>query len=110
MISTRRDRVVVFRVSQDEYRSLKDASDRCGALSISEFTRSELMDRVQAGPFGEQLERSCMAIDEKLSKLDSIVAQLANLLRDRNRQPGPNGSSKESVTTATAKKPTQEGE
>ena len=111
MMNTRRDRVVVFRVSQDEYLSLKNASDRSGACNISEFTRAELLDRIHTGPCGKHLERSCAVIDEKLRRLDSIVAQLANLLRDRYRQAGHTGVSNDgSSKTAVPKKPTQEGE
>ncbi len=37
-----RNRVVVFRLAQDEYQKLKDVSTRNGARNLSDFMRSEL--------------------------------------------------------------------
>ena len=38
-----RDRIVNFRLSQDEYRILQEASEARGARNISDFTRSEVL-------------------------------------------------------------------
>jgi hypothetical protein len=43
MVTNRRDRIVVFRLSQDEYENLKAVSTRRGARTVSDFARSELL-------------------------------------------------------------------
>jgi len=48
MTSKPRNRIVVFRLSQDEYRSLQDACIRAGARNLSDFTRSEVLERLDS--------------------------------------------------------------
>jgi hypothetical protein len=43
MVTNRRDRIVVFRLSQDEYENLKAVSTLRGARNVSDFARSELL-------------------------------------------------------------------
>jgi hypothetical protein len=62
-----RNRVLIFRVSQDEYEALHLASS--GARSLSEFARAKLMGSILSNP-----------IDTQLTELKTTVARLANLL------------------------------
>jgi hypothetical protein len=71
-ILKRRDRIVVFRLSQDEYEGLKAACAERGAASISSFARAELLT---------SLERDCMSgLHRQLSNLESSVQRIAKIL------------------------------
>jgi hypothetical protein len=64
-ILKRRDRIVVFRISQDEYEGLKAA---CAAASISSFARSELLT---------SLDRDRLSgVYRQLSNLESSVQRI----------------------------------
>ena len=62
-----RNKVLIFRLTQDEYQALQTASS--GARSLSDFARTKLL-----GSLGEP------AIDQQLLELKSSVARIAELL------------------------------
>ena len=66
-INKPRNRVLIFRVSQDEYEVLQAASS--GARSLSEFARAKLLGSLQTSH-----------VDAELMELKSTVARLASLL------------------------------
>ena len=71
-ILKRRDRIVVFRLSQDEYEGLKAACAERGAASISSFARSELLT---------SLDRDRLSgVYRQLSNLESSVQRIAQIL------------------------------
>ena len=71
-ILKRRDRIVVFRLSQDEYEGLKAACAERGAASISSFARAELLT---------SLERDRLSgVYRQLSKLEISVQRIAQIL------------------------------
>ena len=89
MTSNPRNRVVVFRLSQDEYRSLKEACDRRGGRNVSDFTRSEVLEFLQSGTLNVHLYRRFEAIEQGIASLQS---QFNNLLQgvlrvETKRQP-----------------------
>jgi hypothetical protein len=67
-----RNRIVVFRLSQDEFETLKCACAEKGGRNLSEFTRSELLGFLHAQP-PEYLIHS---------KLDAIARQLTAMRTD----------------------------
>ena len=77
----RRNRVVVFRLTQDEYQDLKTVCSVRGARNISDFARSELLTfigqetRPEAALHGRLSE-----VDQKLSSLESEIQRMARLL------------------------------
>lgn len=75
-----RSRVVVFRLSEDEYDSLKDACSERGGRNLSEFTRSELMSSVRSdSPHGlirKQLSQMETRLDQLQVSVDRITRQL----------------------------------
>lgn len=75
-----RNRMVVFRLTQEEYVSLQEACKRKGGRNLSEFTRSELLSMVgpetAAGIFQEQFDE----LQRRLVDLESKLAQLAELV------------------------------
>ena len=62
-----RNKILIFRLTQDEYHALRSASS--GARSLSEFARAKLL-----GSLGEP------ALDQQLLELKSTVARIAQLL------------------------------
>jgi len=60
MCNNRRNRLVVFRLSEEEYVRLKTASERNGARNLSDFTRGEVLSFLNvrvAGNFLDELSR-----------------------------------------------------
>lgn len=62
-----RNRILIFRLTQDEYQALQTASS--GARSLSDFARTRLMRSL-----GEP------ALDQQILELKSSVARIAELL------------------------------
>ncbi len=78
MTSKPRNRIVVFRLSQDEYRSLQDACIRAGARNLSDFTRSEVLERLDADAVGGPLSRRFASLEQQIA---TMQFQLNNLLQ-----------------------------
>lgn len=62
-----RNRILIFRLSEDEYTTLQTASS--GSRSLSEFARAKLMQSLGSNP-----------IDSQLTELKTKVARIAELL------------------------------
>jgi hypothetical protein len=71
-VRNRRSRVVLFRLTQDEYESLLEASSVEGARSFSEFARTKLLRSFEAP-----------SLDAQLTELKTSVAHLAELLAQK---------------------------
>ena len=67
-----RNRVVVFRLTQDEYQDLKTASSVRGARNVSDFARSELLTSIGRDRLSQ--------VDQRISNLESAVYKMAQLL------------------------------
>ena len=74
----RRNRIVVFRLTQDEYQDLKTACITRGARNISDFARSELLLAIQRSQPGGLSE-----VDKKLAGLQHTVQRMAELLEGK---------------------------
>ena len=64
-----RNRILIFRLTQDEYQTLRAASSEKGARSLSEFARSKLLGSLGAP-----------ALDEQILELKTTVTRIAQLL------------------------------
>jgi hypothetical protein len=71
-INNRRNRVVLFRLTQDEYESLRTASSVEGARSFSDFARAKLLRSFETP-----------SLDAQLTELKTSVAHIAELLTQR---------------------------
>jgi hypothetical protein len=78
-ILKRRDRSVIFRLSQDEYQQLRDACTKRGAASISSFARSELLRSID--PDG------LPGVAQQLSNLQSLMQRMAQMLETISTRP-----------------------
>lgn len=76
--------MIVFRVTDDEYYTLMAACRSAGGRNLSEFTRSELRDRLGSDPVALRFG----ALERRLSE---IQMQIQNLLAavDRGRMEIP---------------------
>lgn len=71
-----RNRVLIFRLTQDEYDNLQAACTGKGARSLSDFARSELL-----GAIGAELRPpSVSRVEEKLTELHAAVERIAQKL------------------------------
>jgi hypothetical protein len=68
----RRNRIVVFRLTQEEYASLKSACVDRGARNISDFARAALLSSIESESGG--------ALGQRLSELESSMRQISALL------------------------------
>ena len=68
-----RNRIVVFRLSQEEYNNLRSACVAAGSRSLSDFTRSELMTMVRTDGRSSAIERKFVEIDRKLDEVYSFI-------------------------------------
>jgi hypothetical protein len=66
-VNNPRNRILIFRLTQEEYQRLQEASS--GSRSLSEFARAKLMGALGSDP-----------LDVQLTELNTRVARLANLL------------------------------
>ena len=95
MTANQRNRIVVFRVTQEEYNSLKTASAAAGSRNISDYTRSGLLELSHAHSVKETIERRFFELD---NKLDALQKLLSKLLSDRR---GDSSSGQSSVREDT---------
>jgi hypothetical protein len=79
-----RNRIVVFRLSEQEYTSLRSACVAAGGRTLSDFTRSELLTLVQTDSGGSGIERKFVEIDRKLSDLHTLIEHVSERLTALN--------------------------
>ena len=78
-----RNRLVNFRVSEDEFQSLREACETGGARSISDFARSAVLTNQIGKPESDDVLRLRLAlIEEKMGEVDAKLLLIARMLRD----------------------------
>ncbi len=76
-----RTRLVNFRLSEDEYQTLKEAAIRQGARSISDFARGAILNSV-ANPKSENGNHplDLAGLDRKVSEIQGTVEKISGFL------------------------------
>ena len=77
-----RNRLVNFRLSEDEFERLKASCALQGARSVSDFARSAVLDRMETGtptPHAAPAPRQ-FQMDNRISDLETQVGQLLHLI------------------------------
>ena len=74
-----RTRLVNFRLSEEEYQTLKDAALSQGARSISDFARAAILTSV-ANPVGQNGALDLEGLDQKVTEIQGAVNRIAGLL------------------------------
>ena len=77
-----RNRLVNFRLSDEEFERLKNACGQFGARSISDFARGSVLDRIVDGPAASNARpgERMVELDHKVAALEGQVSQLLNLM------------------------------
>lgn len=86
-----RNRMVIFRLTQEEYENLRSVCSERGGRNLSDFTRSELLNFLGAEPLGEVMEKRFSDVKQRLSDLQDAVGKLTILVSDA-RRPGEESS------------------
>src|SRR5207248_759248 len=79
--SKRRDRSVVFRVTQQEYNCIKSDCEASGGRSLSEYTRSELLSSTRGASSDPVSLQRFLEIDRKLTEICQLTQQILEYLR-----------------------------
>ena len=80
MFRNRRDRLVIFRLSQDEYQMLKAASERKGARNLSDFTRGEVLKALNSRADGNHTEHTFSSMEQSMAELQATMLRLQAVL------------------------------
>ncbi len=76
-----RNRIVNFRLTEQEYDTLKNACAVQGSRCVSEFARTAVLTLAHSGPEpGSSVQTSLLNLDRKLSNLGSGIYRLVELL------------------------------
>jgi hypothetical protein len=67
----KRDRTLVFRVSQDEYESLLAATTQGGGRSVSDFIRTAVLSTIESGPDHKSTSSRLREIEQRVRRLES---------------------------------------
>lgn len=83
--------MVVFRLTQEEYTSLRDACRSKGGRNLSEFTRTELLAMLRAESLAVLLQKRFLEVEQKIVQLESAVLQVTRMLAGSPQATAPNG-------------------
>lgn len=89
----------MFRLSQEEYQTLKHACETCGARNVSDFTRSELLAVLPTYVMARRTEVDAGYLQQRIAALQKAVEQLIRLLENTHRERARDG---EPSTTAVS--------
>ncbi|MBM3812287.1 MAG: hypothetical protein FJW20_11720 [Acidimicrobiia bacterium] len=70
----RRDKILLFRLTQEEYDRLLTACQKRGGRSLSDFARTQLLQRIDDGPFYK--------FNQQIFRLESAVKEVTGLLEE----------------------------
>jgi hypothetical protein len=74
-----RTRLVNFRLSEEEYQTLKEAAIQQGARSISDFARAAILNSV-AHPHKEGNNLDLAGLDRKVTEIQGTVERISGYL------------------------------
>ena len=92
MCRNRRDRLVIFRLSQEEYEMLKSASERNGARNLSDFTRGELLNALHSRADGNHHDQTFSSMEQSMAELKAAMLRLQSVLEGVNYAKSTAGS------------------
>jgi hypothetical protein len=72
-----RERLVYFRISEDEFRQFSSVCEEAGARSVSDLARSAVQRLIDDG----KRHREGQEIEEKIRMLDRLIAEVTEQLR-----------------------------
>jgi hypothetical protein len=72
-----RERLVYFRVSEDEFRQFVSVCEQAGARSVSDLARNAVQRLIAEG----QRQRDTQELDDKMRTLDRLIAAVTEQLQ-----------------------------
>jgi hypothetical protein len=75
-----RNKIVLFRLTEDEFKSLRSASLANGARSLSELARTEVMSRILADGQAKRIEERIEIVDQMLVDLQAAVQKINRMV------------------------------
>lgn len=75
-----RNRMVVFRLTQEEYAALQSACKSKGGRNLSEFTRSELLTMLRTETIAGVMQQRFLDLEQRIAQLEYAVARMTELL------------------------------
>jgi hypothetical protein len=86
-----RNRLVNFRLSEEEFEKLRAGCALTGARSLSDFARAAVMRSVTGAPQGAEsgepaLDSRLSSVDRKVSELETRIDQLLRLMNVLERE------------------------
>ena len=91
-ITNPRNRLVVFRLTEEEYEGLKAACSAAGIRNLSEYTRSELLLTLHSDATELAIQRRFQDVDHKLEELGSLLQQVFDILGMEADEPASTGT------------------
>jgi len=83
---TLRNKIVLFRLTEDEYKSLRSASHETGARSLSDFARTEIMSRIGSGRHARRFEDRVEIVNQMLVDLQAAVQKINRMVGQMAKQ------------------------
>ncbi len=72
-----RERLVYFRISEDEFRQFVNVCEQMGARSMSDLARNAVQGLIT----GDRRQHESQALDEKMRVLEGLIAAVTEQLR-----------------------------
>jgi hypothetical protein len=105
-----RNRLVNFRLSEDEFERLKASCSLQNARSISDFARSAVLERMETGAPAPTITTRGHQLDNRVMDLENRVGQLLNLISATGFSSGtPNGTTTETAQPVLVEVRTAQG-
>ena len=95
-MNKKRSRIVSFRLSQEEYDSLKSVSATRGARSVSDFTRSVAFQGNNRSKGGmDTIEETLRLLKDKMDTIDREIKKLSKAYDEKEIEATPYSNIKE---------------
>ncbi len=78
----RRDRTLVFRLSQDEYESLLVATSQGGGRSVSDFIRTAVMATIESGADHKSTSTRLHELERRVRSLETAHLGIEGILKE----------------------------
>lgn len=75
-VRNKRDKLVNFRLSEEELKALLDVCETCGARSFSDFVRTLVLRSASSRQVDDVLSAQLALIDQKLATMDAKISKL----------------------------------
>ena len=79
-LANQKTRCVIFRLTEQEYDSLRLASEKAGARSLSDYTRTGVLELTKDSALGGQVQQGFSEVNERLGEIQDLLDALSEQL------------------------------